>query len=178
MIGDVFGATPRDLSIWAVGGLVVAAVLVAVMIAGFRPANVSWRVRVWYQAAFALAMIRVFTVLVNPNPPSWWSSALWVHLLVATAVLLVAIVRATERGEEAATVARESAASKQAAETGRTDAAFDRGVQQQRSYGRGLDDEAAYQDGRRTGRAAEGGEDARDGDGGTGHPNGDHPRRG
>jgi len=173
MTDYVLGMTPRDVSIWAVGLLVCASSLVAVMISGFRPLAVNWKVRAWFQAAFAVAMVRVFTVLVDPTPPNWWSAALWVHLLVATVALLVAVVRATETAEEAAVEVRQSAADALEAATDRAAEAFDRGVQRQRSYGRGVDDEAAYQDGRRMGRAAEGGEASQLGDGGTGHPKGD-----
>ena len=132
------GLQPLDVAPWVTGTAMCLAFLLALMIAAFRPRDVDWRVRVWFQAAFAAGMVRVFVVNVSPRPVDWWSVAVWTHLAVASAALLVAIIRAADRTEAFGLAAHEEASRN-----------FDAGVIAQRNYGRGLDDEAAYQQGRR-----------------------------
>lgn len=128
---------PLDVAPWVTGAGMCLAFLLALMKAAFRPRDVDWRVQVWFQTAFALGMVRVFLVNVDPRPVDWWSVSVWAHLAVASAALLVAIIRAADRTEAHGATQRAGEAE-----------VFDAGVIAQRNYGRGTDDETAYQQGR------------------------------
>lgn len=62
----------------------VAAIVSALLIAGFGPYHVSRWVRVYFWASFALSMVRRAYASQMENPrPEWWGSLLFVNLAIA-----------------------------------------------------------------------------------------------
>jgi hypothetical protein len=79
------------------GAMFLVAVLVTLLILAFGPPNVSKTARVYYQASVAGIIFRAWYATAFDEPVSWWGNLLWLNWLVASVVLLGAILGAGHR---------------------------------------------------------------------------------
>jgi hypothetical protein len=82
--------------------IIFCSAIILVLLVGFRPVGIDWRVRAYYQAAIIFAAVRIYSVNAAPPQPPWWGSIIWCNWALASFVLMMAIVLNIIRAERRA----------------------------------------------------------------------------
>jgi hypothetical protein len=63
--------------------IIFCSAIILVLLVGFRPVGIDWRVRAYYQAAIIFAAVRIYSVNAAPPQPPWWGSIIWCNWALA-----------------------------------------------------------------------------------------------